>query len=78
MQAQMSLIVIEPDTASLLIEALRHNSMSSTVSWITLATYAELYTGNDTTTSTKVIDAMDRLISILAKILHLWRNVISS
>ncbi|MFR2313276.1 MAG: hypothetical protein ACLS66_10275 [Weissella confusa] len=64
MQAQMSLIVIEPDTASLLIEALRHGSRSSPVSWITLATYAEMYTGNDTTTRTKVMDAMDDLLSL--------------
>lgn len=63
-QVQMSLIVIEPEKASLLIEALRHGNRSSHVSWITLATYAELYTGSDMTARTEVIDAMDDLLSL--------------
>lgn len=63
-QVQMSLIVIEPEKASLLIEALRHGSRSSPVSWITLATYAELYTGSDMTVRKEVIDAMEDLLSL--------------
>ena len=63
-QVQMSLIVIEPEKASLLIEALRHGNRSSHVSWITLATYAELDTGSDMTARTEVIDAMDDLLSL--------------
>ncbi|MGX6409241.1 hypothetical protein [Weissella confusa] len=69
MQMQTALVLIEPTTANLLIEALQRGNKDNPVSWVMLATYAELYLADDNAIHKQIAEYMDDLLSLGAPVL---------
>lgn len=64
MQEQTSLVTIDAETANLLIGALKRGNVEHPVSWITLATYAELYFSEEADTRKRVRELVNDLLTL--------------
>lgn len=64
MQGKTSLVTIDADTANLLIGALKRGNAEYPVSWITLATYAELYFSEEADTRNRLRELVDDLLTL--------------
>ena len=64
MQEQTSLVTIDAETANLLIGALKRGNAEHPVSWVTLATYAELYFSEEADTRNRVRELVDDLLTL--------------